>query len=557
MLNRLTIGTKIAGAFGVILLVVVALGLTAMNRLSAVNDRAADMRDNWLPSVATLGALEDAVDRVRLVEARFLLAETDDQRQVEAANFKDSESKADNLRTAYEPLIARGTDDERMMAEFDSAWARHRQAVDPVVAGHGAQAKTLFDHENTDLFEGIQKVLSKDSSFNAASGKQAANESATIYTTTRTIIISVLAMSVLLCLAMAYVVISNISVPLRRMTGSMGRLADHDLTVNITDGHRKDEIGAMAGALQVFKDNMIRSDEIQAEQARESAAKIQRATNLDNLMRRFESDAGALVGQISSASTELEATSQSMANNASQTDQQASSAGRAAQEASSGVQTVAAAAEELTASIGEITRQVAQSAKVSQTAVDDARRTDTIVRALADGANKIGQVVELITTIAGQTNLLALNATIEAARAGDAGKGFAVVASEVKELANQTAKATEEIARRIGDIQGSTTEAVNAINGIASTIEQVSAIATTIAAAVEQQGAATGEIARNVQRTAEATQVVTENITNVTQMAGETGAASGQVLQAAGDLSRQAEQLSKQVKTFVQDARAA
>ena len=424
MLNRLTIGTKIAGAFGLILLVVLALGLTAMNRLSAVNDRAADIRDNWLPSVAAIGALTEEVQNVRLSEARFVLAANDEQRQIEASAFNVGEAKVVSLRAAYEPLIARGTDDEKYTGQFDTLWAQHRQMTDPVLAGHGAEAKALFDPAAMAVVANMMDILSKNVAFNAASGKQAGTESAEIYTVTRQIIMAVLAMSVLLCLAMAYIVITNVSVPLRRMTATMGRLADHDLTIAIDDGHRKDEIGAMAGALQVFKTNMIESDRHQAEQALETEAKVQRAARLDTLTRNFETDAGALVGQISSASTELEATSQSMANNASQTDQQASSAGRAAQEASAGVQTVAAAAEQLTASIGEITRQVAQSAKVSQSAVQDARRTDTIVRALADGANKIGQVVELITSIAGQTNLLALNATIEAARAGDAGQGL-------------------------------------------------------------------------------------------------------------------------------------
>jgi methyl-accepting chemotaxis protein len=221
------------------------------------------------------------------------------------------------------------------------------------------------------------------------------------------------------------------------------------------------------------------------------------------------------------------------------------------------VQTVAAAAEELTASIHEISRQVAQSAKITGKAVDDARRTDTIVRALADGAQKIGDVVQLITGIAAHTNLLALNATIEAARAGDAGKGFAVVASEVKSLAGQTAKATEEIGAQIRQIQDATGEAVQAINAIGTTIEEVNVIASNIAAAVEEQGAATAEIARNVQQTAASTQKVTVTIASVSQAANDTGAAAGQVLSAAGGLSQQASQLTNEVNDFVAGVRAA
>jgi len=221
------------------------------------------------------------------------------------------------------------------------------------------------------------------------------------------------------------------------------------------------------------------------------------------------------------------------------------------------VQTVASAAEQLTASISEISRQVLQSSRITERAVADARRTDTVVRALSDGAQKIGDVVGLITSIAGQTNLLALNATIEAARAGDAGRGFAVVASEVKNLAQQTAKATDEIGAQIGQIQTATGEAVEAIRAITGVIEEVSTIATAIASAVEQQGAATAEIARNVQQTAVSAHEVTSNIAGVSQAANDTGAAAAQVLSAAEGLSRQAATLTDEVNEFAAGIRAA
>lgn len=221
------------------------------------------------------------------------------------------------------------------------------------------------------------------------------------------------------------------------------------------------------------------------------------------------------------------------------------------------MQTVASAAEELHSSIAEIARQVAQSSAIAGKAVDDARRTDTIVKTLASGAQRIGDVVGLINSIAGQTNLLALNATIEAARAGDAGKGFAVVASEVKSLANQTAKATEDISKQISEIQSATGEAVQAIESIAGTIEELSTIASSIASAVEEQGNATQEIARNVQEAASGTQHVSANIAGVSEGARETGAAAGRVLDAAGNLSSQAEQLRGDVRTFISDVKAA
>jgi methyl-accepting chemotaxis protein len=291
--------------------------------------------------------------------------------------------------------------------------------------------------------------------------------------------------------------------------------------------------------------------------AAEQAAKERRVDLLTGLVASFEKKVGQMAELLASNSAQLEATAQSMTSTAAQAGQQAANVASAAAEASAGVQSVAAAAEELAASIKEISRQVAQSGEITQKAVVDAQRTDGIVRALAEGAETIGHVVGLITTIAGQTNLLALNATIEAARAGEAGKGFAVVASEVKNLANQTTKATEEIGAQIAHIQSATKEAVKAIFGINGTIEEVSSIAGAIAAAIEEQGAATGEIARNVQQTARAAQEVTLNIDGVSKAATETGRAATQVLGAAADLSRQAEQLTAEVGNFVAGVRAA
>ncbi len=361
---------------------------------------------------------------------------------------------------------------------------------------------------------------------------------------------------VLLGVGATLLLVRTISTPLARMTGMMRRLADGDLTAEVPDCNRRDEIGAMASAVQVFKDAMVAA-KLEAEQAEDRGARERRAVRLAGIVSAFQAQVSGLASQLSSSSTELEVTAQSMTATAGQTNSQAGTVASAAEEASAGVQTVAAAAEELAASVQEIGRQVAQSARMSGKAVDDARRTDVTVRALAEGAQKIGQVVDLITSIASQTNLLALNATIEAARAGDAGKGFAVVASEVKSLASQTAKATQEIAGQVGHIQAATREAVDAIQGIASSIEEVSGIATAIAAAVEQQGAATAEIARSVAQTAASAQDVTTNIAGVSQAASSTGAAANQVLGAAGDLARQADQLTVEVNSFVADLRAA
>ena len=359
-------------------------------------------------------------------------------------------------------------------------------------------------------------------------------------------------------LLVAWLVNRDITASLDGLKTAMDRLAKGDLTTAIPGTDRGDEVGGMAATVLVFKDSMTETERLRAQQeaVKRQAAAEQKAA-LTRMADGFEGKVGRLVGMLSSASTELEATAQSMTGTANQSNRQAAGVTSAAEEASSGLQTVASAAEELTASIGEISRQVAQSSRITGKAVDDAKRTDAIVRALAEGAEKIGAVVGLITNIASQTNLLALNATIEAARAGDAGKGFAVVASEVKSLATQTGKATQEIGAQITQIQAATKEAVEAIRGISTTIEEVSSIATAIASAVEQQGAATSEIARNVQQTSQAARDVTAGISGVSQAASETGAAAGEVLTAASGLSKQAEQLSSEVGTFLAGVRAA
>ena len=361
----------------------------------------------------------------------------------------------------------------------------------------------------------------------------------------------------LLGLLIAVLLARAITRPLSAMTGAMGRLAAGDDTVEIPARNRHDEIGAMAQAVEVFKQNSKEAARLAAAQEAERGAKERHAATLATLVRDFEAKASGLSQALSDSARELEGTAQSMTATAGQTNDQAATVASAAQEMSANVQTVSASAEELGASINEISRQVSQSAEITLKAVKDAERTDDIVRALAEGAQKIGDVVGLINNIAGQTNLLALNATIEAARAGDAGKGFAVVASEVKNLAGQTAKATEEISQQITQIQSATQEAVAAIKGIVGTIGEVSRIAGSIAAAVEQQGAATAEIARSVQQAANGTQDVTSNIAGVSQAANDTGAAAGQVLGAAGELSRQAEALSGEVSSFVAQVREA
>jgi methyl-accepting chemotaxis protein len=365
------------------------------------------------------------------------------------------------------------------------------------------------------------------------------------------------AVAVLLAAGGIVLLLRRLVAPVRDLTGDVGRIAAGELEIAVPHRDRADEVGEMAAAIEILRSNSVEQRRLEAEAEAERAAREKRVLHMEGLVRGFEGRVGEMVGMLSAASTELEATARSMNVTAASTNEQAGTVVGAAAEASGGVQTAAAAAEQLGASIAEISRQVSQATTVAGRAVEDARRTDTTVQTLAEGAARIGDVVRLISDIAGQTNLLALNATIEAARAGDAGRGFAVVASEVKALAAQTAKATEEIGAQIAQIQAATDQAVVAIGGITHTIEEVSGIAVAIAAAVEEQSAATGEIARTVQETARATEAVTVNIGRVSEGSTETGAAAGQVLSAASELAQQAERLSGTVSDFVGEVRAA
>jgi methyl-accepting chemotaxis protein len=346
--------------------------------------------------------------------------------------------------------------------------------------------------------------------------------------------------------------------PIRSMVDCLRSLADGNLETDVFGTARKDEIGEIAATTQVFKENMVKARDLAAEQEelKRRAADDQRAA-MNRMADEFEASVAGIVGTVSSSATELEKSAQGMSSTAEQTNRQSSAVAAAAVQATSNVQTVAAAAEELAASITEISRQVAQSATVAKQAVDETTRTNATVNSLSREAEEIGDVVKLISEIASQTNLLALNATIEAARAGDAGKGFAVVASEVKNLATQTAKATEDISSKIQSIQQATGQSVTAIQSIARIIEEISQISGTIAAAVEEQGAATQEISRNVQQASQGTNEVSSNISGVTDAAGETGHAASQVLAAASDLGRQAETLRAQVTQFISKVREA
>ena len=348
----------------------------------------------------------------------------------------------------------------------------------------------------------------------------------------------------------------SISKPIFKITSVMKSLASGDLSVEVGMEGRKDEIGDMAQAVEVFQENAKQVEKLKAEQAEtERRAAISKKEAMNELAHHFEQSVGNIVDIVASAATQLQASSKNMTEMSDQTSRQTSTVAAATEEASSSIQTVASAAEELSASIGEINRQVEESSRVAANAVSEVKKTDATVSTLSEAAAQIGDVVKLIQDIAEQTNLLALNATIEAARAGEAGKGFAVVASEVKNLATQTGRATEEISKKIVTVQSVSNESVSAIRSIGKIIEQIDEITKTIAAALGQQDAATREISNNVQQASAGTSEISSSIVNVTHAAQESRSAASDVFMASSELSKQSETLRGEIQSFLQRIR--
>jgi methyl-accepting chemotaxis protein len=563
MFAKFSIRAKITAVVALLLVIMTGMGLLAVRNMRAINAGTVDITTNWLPSVRVLGDLRASVITYRNVIREHMLAATAEEKQAAEKTLATVIQDNTKIRENYEKLIT-APEERALYSEWLQLWERYKTGTEEVMALSRKSVGKIPQeaHElNTKTVNPIgikaDEILKKDIDLNNAGADKTGQEAADNYASAFAMLAAILGGAIILGVAVSFYLVRDVSRGIASIVTPMQALGSGDLTAQVPHQGEKTEIGAMADTLQVFKEALIAKKAADEAAALDAEAKIERGRRVDGITRDFESLIGEIVETVSAASTQLEGSAGTLTATAERAQELTTMVAAASEEASTNVQSVASATEELTSSVNEISRQVQESARMANEAVGQARKTNGRIDELSKAAARIGDVVELINTIAGQTNLLALNATIEAARAGEAGRGFAVVASEVKALAEQTAKATGEIGQQITGIQAATQESVSDIREISGTIEKLSEISSTIAAAVEEQGAATQEISRNVQQAAEGTMQVSSNITDVQRGASETGSASSQVLSAAQSLSGDSNRLKREVGKFLDSVRAA
>ena len=539
-------------------------GLSAISNLKTVASQYDELiRGPAGASVALARANRWVVGTNRSIYLALMSTTEEGNRAAEAEQKNAMNGVVSMFAHARQLMPQYAADIDRLKAEFDGLMSG--------VCGNVVKMANAATTAEANATAGAEMAKSCEPGFKsyitslAAFVDRAVNEESTASTalndvsrTAITYTYVVLFGSITAVLALAvFVVMTTLTSPLKVLVDAMAKMSKGDLAVVVQGADRKDEIGSVARTLEVFRSGLLETEQLRMEaQATEAqnAEKLRKARH--QIADQFQAKMGALADAFGKSSHEVSEAARNLSATAEETARQAQAVSGAAEEASVNVQTVAASTEEMTASVREIASQVSRSASVANTAASEAARTESDVRALSEAATKIGEVVELINNIAGQTNLLALNATIEAARAGEAGKGFAVVASEVKQLAAQTAKATEEISSKINEIQQATNRTVGSIERIVNTVSDIQSISTMISAAIEEQGAATGEIASNTQLAARGTEQVSDNINGVGRAAEMTGAASTQLMGLSSNLSTQAVDLQREVSSFVQQLRA-
>ncbi len=559
IISRLSISAKLFAIVSFLFLVIAAVGGFAFMQMRAINAAAQDIQTQWLPSVRWVGEMRVQSARFRAVLRDHLIVPDAERADVDnnlAARKADFEKAA----KAYQPLISSPA--ERDLADqLEKQWQSFASASAEVQSfankGDVAAAKDINAKKVVPVGRAMDATLAKIVELNDKGAEAAGQGAEATYWSAIRLMAAILGGAIVLGLGAATYVTRDIRHGIGSILKPMGQLTAGELSVEIPHQGEINEIGRIAGALQIFKEALIAKKASDDAANAEAAVKAARAQRISTATSDFETMIGELVGSLSSASTELEASATTMTKTSDVTMSLSDSAATASRTVTENIQAVAAATEEITSSVNEIGRQVHESNRIAGTAVSQAQRTDASIAKLSLAAGRINDVVKLIAEVAEQTNLLALNATIEAARAGEAGRGFAVVASEVKALATQTAKATAEIDMQVADMQSATKDTVAAIKEIGSTITLISEVSSAIAAAVEQQGAATMEIARNVQQSAQLSTKVASEVTEVSRGSSETSSASGEVLTAAHSLARESDHLKSRVENFLDTVRAA
>ena len=562
--RHISIRTKIVAAFATTILALIGLGTLALTQMALFNASAEEMRADWLPSADKIGVIDDALQEFRIKESKLLViyqARPHEAPASEAA-LKAAADAVDAAYKNFEPYITPGTDDTRLMKAFAELWPKFRASafhtMDLAAKGDLAAAVDSFLNADYAAKKAVTDVAQEEINFNRRGGEEAAATIAAQYQQRRAVLVGALAFGAAISCCMAFMLILGLGLPIQSATQALQRLAGGDLSVSVADVERRDEIGALARALDVFKRNMAQARELERQAgATRAQTEADRKKMMASLAETFDRSVNAIVGGVSASATELQATAGLLSDAAAETAAQAKTVAAASETASGNVGSVASATEQLTYSVSEIREHVQRSCTVAAEAATQTEKTESLMRELSLAAERIGGIVSLITDIAGQTNMLALNATIEAARAGEAGRGFAVVAQEVKTLAEQTTKATAEISAQIAGIQNSTQNAAGFIFSIVKTTDQVRSIAETVACAVEQQGAATQEIAQNIHQASDHAKQVALNIAGVMDTAQNSSAVSQKMLASAGELSQQAQNLRVEVNRFLDSVRAA
>jgi len=557
-LKSLSIRGKLLAAFGLLLALVLGLGALSIVQITTINRVTTQLTRDSLPSTRAIGEIKFIVTQQRLRAARAMLQVEAAARQLVVDEYGQGRSAVAVASKAYEALISSAQEQDlydRFIAGYEPYSAQVRALLATPIGDRSAIE--TFNGTSVRDFRAVTALLDQLTALNVGNADRMERAAADAYRSATLLTSAFLVVAAVIALASVVWLSRNVGGGIAGLSVSMLRLARRDYDFALPETARRDEIGAMARAMEQCRTGLREADALAAAQAEEASAKLARGLRIDGLLRGFEAEAAEVLRGVASAAVELDATAGEMASTAQDGVTRATSVAAASEQASANVQTVAASSEELAASIAEVARQVGNSAEVARRAAEDARQTDGAVQGLSEAARSIGDVIRLINDIAGQTNLLALNATIEAARAGEAGRGFAVVASEVKTLAAQTARATDQIGSQIAAMQTETQRAVSAIGGIVQTIEEMNSITTQVASAAEQQSAATREIGRAVAEAATGTQEVSRHTAGVTDGAERTGAAASQLRAASGELAQRAERLRGRVDVFLEEIRAA